>query len=234
MIPAILQGRDCTEKGIIQHTGTSRWGVALCRGLDSPAPKQDPNEDACGVVASASCSVAVVADAHFGRRSAEVAVDALLAAAKTQPPGPGTADVWLRMNLARIHRRVLPGSSACALLAVVVQGDRICWISIGDCRLYLLRSGQTVVLNPLEGRYLGGWGALIMESGESALHKGDRVILASDGLPECRYNIPTLSPHQVGLIASVGAPEGAAVALVEAALERGGEDNIAVVLLAHG
>ena len=52
-------------------------------------------------------------------------------------------------------------------------------------------------------------------------------------MPECRYNIPTLSDKQVGLIASSGDAGAVAVALTEAALERGGEDNIAVVVLTN-
>ena len=233
MIPAVLQGRDCTEKGIIRHKRAGSWGLALSRGLDSPATKQDPNEDACGVVTSAEYSVAVVADAHFGRHSAEVAVEALLAAAIRTPPGSDPSS-WLSEQLTAAHRRVLKGSSACALLAVVLQGTRLSWISIGDCRLYLLRSGQTRVLNPLDNHYLGDWGPLRTNTGEQALHEDDRIILSSDGLPECRYNIPTLSPRQVGLIASRGDAMEAAIALTEAALERGGEDNIAVVVRAHG
>lgn len=232
MISAVLQGRDCTEKGIVQHRRAGSWGLALSRGLDSPATKHDPNEDACGVVTSAGLSVAVVADAHFGRRSAEVAVEALLAAALRTPPeaAPGP---WLAHQLRSAHRRVLRGSSACALLAVVTQGPQLSWISIGDCRLYRLRSGQGAVLNTLNNRYLGDWGTLKPSSGETTLHEDDRIILASDGLPECRYNIPTLSPHQVGLIASRGDAEEVAISLTEAALERGGEDNIAVAVLAN-
>ena len=233
MIPAVLQGRDCTDKGIIRHKRAGPWGLALSRGLDSPATKQDPNEDACGVVTSTEYSVAVVADAHFGRRSAEVAVEAILAAALRTPPSSNPRG-WLAQQLAAAHQRVLKGSSACALLAVVVQGSQLSWISIGDCRLYLLRSGQTTVLNPLDGHYLGDWGTLKTSSGEQPLHIDDRIIIASDGLPECRYNVPTLSPHQVGLIASRGDAEEVAISLTEAALERGGEDNIAVVVLTNG
>ena len=232
MIPAVLQGRDCTDKGTIRHKRAGSWGLALSRGLDSPATKQDPNEDACGVVTSAELSVAVVADAHFGRRSAEVAVEALLAAAIRTPPGSDPCG-WLSDQLASAHRRVLKGSSACALLAVVIQGSELYWISIGDCRLYLLRSGDTKVLNPLDNHYLGDWGSLKPSTGKSTLDLDDVIIMSSDGLPECRYNIPTLSPRQVGLIASRGDAMEAAVALTEAALERGGEDNIAVVVRAR-
>ena len=57
--------------------------------------------------------------------------------------------------------------------------------------------------------------------------------MASDGLPECKYGVPTITPAQVGLIAGERPAEDAAIALVEAALDGGGEDNIAVVLLTH-
>ncbi|MFT5679137.1 MAG: serine/threonine protein phosphatase PrpC [Myxococcota bacterium] len=232
MKPAVLHGRDCIEYGTIQHAEHGGWGLALCRGLESPAPKQDPNEDSCGVVTVSGASVAVVADAHFGRSSAETAVDALLYAAMSSPPDNDPIG-WLKGRLSKINRRVLLGSSACALLAVVVQEDWLSWASIGDCRLYRLRSEQTVVLNPLEGRYLGDWRLLSVSTGEYSLQAGDRIILASDGLPECRYNIPTLSAHQVGQIATGGTAQQAAINLTTAALEHGGEDNIAVALLSH-
>jgi hypothetical protein len=233
LTPAVLQGRDCTEKGVIQHAEVGGWGLALCRGLDSPARKQDPNEDSCGVVAGPGVAVAVVADAHYGRRSAELSVDGLLSAAMTEPPGADPVG-WLRSHLVEVNRRALPGSSACALLVVIIQGEQLTWASIGDCRLYRLRDGRTGVLNPLTGSYLGDWEGIEYNHGDCTLHAGDRIILASDGLPECRYGTPTLSPRQVGEIAREGTPAQAAIALVAAALEHGGEDNIAVVLLAHG
>lgn len=233
MSAAVLHGRDCTAYGTVQHAELGSWAVSLCRGFESPAPKQDPNEDSCGVATTPSGTVAVVADAHFGRRSAEVAVDALLSAAQTVPPGRDPIG-WMRAHLSKLNRQLQPGSSACALLVVVAQEDRLCWASIGDCRLYRLRSAQTVVLNRLDERYLGDRGRLHVRTGEVALQEGDRIIIASDGVPECRYGIPTLTPQQIGQSTAQGTPAEAARALVAAALRGGGEDNIAVALLSHG
>ena len=232
MKPALLLGRDCTAKGIIETAEVGPWGLALSRGLDSPAPKHDPNEDACGVVSSATLSVAVVADAHFGRMSAEVAVQSMLSEAIQKPPTIPDTEGWLRRALGDAHRRAQPGSSACALLAVVLQGGQLFWISMGDCRLYRVRQGATEVLNPMTSRYLGDWGMLTPESGKTTLQPGDRIIMASDGLPECRYGIPTLTPMTLGLIAETGTAKEAALALTEAAISGGGEDNIAVVVFA--
>ena len=232
MKPAVLHGRDCTAYGIVQHAEYGGWAISLCRGFESPAPKQDPNEDSCGVITIPSGAVAVVADAHFGRRSAEVAVDALLSAAQAIPPDRDPVG-WMKVHLSKLNRQLQPGSSACALLMVVVQGDRLCWASIGDCRLYRIRSARTVVLNRLDGSYLGDRGRLRVNTGKTSLHKDDRIIMASDGVPECRYGIPTLTPQQIGQIAAQGTTAEATSALVAAALRGGGEDNIAVALLSH-
>ncbi|MDG1479814.1 MAG: protein phosphatase 2C domain-containing protein [Myxococcota bacterium] len=233
MSAAVLHGRDCTAYGIVQRAEHGGWAISLCRGFESPAPKQDPNEDSCGVTTTPSGTVAVVADAHFGRRSAEVAVDVLLSAAQTGPPGRDPIG-WMKARLSELNQQLQPGSSACALLMVVAQGDRLFWASIGDCRLYRLRSAQTVVLNRLNERYLGDRGWLRVTTGEGTLQKGDRVIMVSDGVPECRYGIPTLTPQQIGQITAQGSAAEAARALVAAALQGGGEDNIAVALLSHG
>ena len=235
MIPAVLQGRDCTDKGIIKQATAGSWGLALSRGLDSPAKKQDPNEDSCGVVVGTACSVAVVADAHFGQSAAELAVEHLLMLAKTDLlQGTPTVDraEWITAALKETNRWVwsAPGPSACALLVVWVHHRSLWWGSVGDCRLYLVRDNHSQVLNPLHGRYVGDRRWVSVTKGMHALCAGDRLVLASDGLPECRYGRETLGAADVSAaVKSLDARTGVR-ALVRRAFQGGGEDNVAVVM----
>lgn len=236
MIARVLRGGACTETGEIVTRSAPGWSLALSKGLESPARKVDPNEDACGVVAGGIGAVAVVADAHYGRMSAEVSVDHLLGVALQEPPPRAlSAPViweWLREHLsgANAQVRARQSTSACAILAVVVQGRSAWWASIGDCRLYRIRGTDSTVCNPLRGTYLGDRGLVEPEVGQLSLEAGDRLVLASDGLPECRYGQETLSPSDVAAAIAGCSGEAAARALVTAALDGGGEDNIAVIV----
>ena len=180
--------------------------------------------------------VSVVADAHFGRLSAEVVVDYLLSMAMQEPlprgGGAPEAWAWLAAGLETASRRIRAQdtASACAVLATIQQGNMLWWASVGDCRLYHVRQSDVVVCNPLHGVYLGDRGLVEPEQGVCTLSPGDRVVLASDGLPECIYGRETLSPAQIAARVRDASPEAGALALIQEALQGGGQDNIAVVV----
>ncbi len=209
-----LNGPEHTEPGRIDVQEHEGWGLAISKGLDSPAPKLHPNEDACGVSAGER-AVAVVADAHWGAASAVELVRAFGQHGLTREAVDAAAIALQRER------------SECAWLAVEVQGRQVRWWSQGDCRLY--RTGLGVV-NPLVPAYFGArFGIRGLRQGIFQLAEGERVVLASDGLPECIYGEPTLDAAAV--IAQVHGPaDEVARRLVELALAGGGEDNIAVVV----
>ena len=231
----ILRGSACETYGEITVRSAQQWAAALSRGLCSPAPKHDPNEDSCGWLAHGAHAVAVVADAHFGQSAADLAVEHLLMLAKTDLlQGTPTVDrvEWITAALKETNRRVwsAPGPSACALLVVWVHHRSLWWGSVGDCRLYLVRDNHSQVLNPLHGRYVGDRRWVSVTKGMHALCVGDRLVLASDGLPECRYGRETLGAADVGTaVQSLDAHTGVR-ALVQRAFQGGGEDNVAVVM----
>lgn len=209
-----LDGPEHTEAGRIDVAEAAGWGLAISKGLDSPAPKVDPNEDACGVLAGERV-VAVVADAHWGAASAVELVR-------------GFGQHGLTPEALDAAREALDGErSECAWLAVEVRDRRVRWWSQGDCRLY--RTGLGVV-NPLLPAYFGArFGVRGVRQGSFELAEGERLVLASDGLPECIYGEPTLDPAAV--LAEVhGDAVEVARRLTALALEHGGEDNIAVVV----
>ena len=209
-----LNGPDHTEPGRIDVAEHAGWGLAISKGLDSPAPKLDPNEDACGV-RDGERVVAVVADAHWG-------------AARAVELVRGFGEHGLTPEALDAAAAALQGErSECAWLAVEVVGRQVRWWSQGDCRLY--RTGLGGV-NPLVPAYFGArFGVRGIELGSLELAEGERLVLASDGLPECIYGEPTLDAAAV--IAEVhGSAPDVARRLVALALAHGGEDNVAVLV----
>jgi serine/threonine protein phosphatase PrpC len=130
------------------------------------------------------------------------------------------------------------------LVAAVVRGDEVWIANVGDSRAYLLRNGRLCQLS--EDHVLfpsgmpGGGGGVGRHVITRALGRkpavevdvfpprklvvGDRVLLCSDGLTT------PLTDGEMGQIATHPSPQKAAEALVKAANDRGGPDNVSVIL----
>ncbi|HEX2026316.1 MAG TPA: Stp1/IreP family PP2C-type Ser/Thr phosphatase [Actinomycetota bacterium] len=138
------------------------------------------------------------------------------------------------------------------LTAVLVQGDRLHWAHVGDSRMYRARDGQlerittdhTVVeqlveqgrLTPKEAeihpqrsilvRALGVEEDVEVDEGDVEVRSGDRLLLCSDGLTGMVDEddiLRILTDHQDA--------QAASDALVAAANEAGGQDNITALVL---
>lgn len=140
-------------------------------------------------------------------------------------------------------------------VAVRLDGRHFALAWVGDSRAYLLRHGQSIQqlthdhsyvqalldqglidseqadahpYRHLVTRALGSLETAEIEADQvdGELRPGDWLLLCTDGLTG------ELSDAEIGaLIEDADAPEAAAQALVAAALERGGHDNITVILL---
>lgn len=132
------------------------------------------------------------------------------------------------------------------LVAAVVRHDELWIANVGDSRAYLLRRGNLRQLS--EDHSLAKAAGGDMPSGDwigrhiitralglkpkvevdlfpaVKLHAGDRVLLCSDGLTS------PLSDAEIRDLALRYEPQKAALALVKAANEKGGPDNISVIL----
>ncbi len=133
------------------------------------------------------------------------------------------------------------------LVAAVVWNDELWIANVGDSRAYLLRAGK---LRQLSRDH--SWAAEVAGAGPAGegighhlvsralgikprvevdvyppvkLQTGDRILLCSDGLTT------TLSGEEIRDIATCYLPQTAAEALVKAANERGGMDNISAILI---
>jgi protein phosphatase len=167
----------------------------------------------------------------------------------------------LKTAIRHANRRVLEATRerseyegmATTVAAVLVDGDVANIAHVGDSRIYLWSDGSLQQLtsdhswvneqiqngvisadqarsHPLRNvvtRALGGRSELLVDVQARRVRAGEVLLLCSDGLTTM---LP--DPEIAGIIAGAGGDlEGAARALVDAANERGGEDNITVILL---
>jgi len=232
--PLALLGPDHDGLGEVsaREAPGGRFALAISRGRANRALAHG-NEDACGLAFLADGRLlAIVADAHFGDASSRVLVETLIELAGA--PG-GRLDLVFAFREASRRLAAAGSRSECAAVAALVDGRRVAWAAVGDCRAYHVPKEapeKARELTPVGDRYLGRYErSPEVATGEATLWAGDRLVLATDGLPECVYGVETLEAAEVGALAARGAPLPAARALVERALERGGEDNVAVAVL---
>lgn len=154
-----------------------------------------------------------------------------------------------------------PLSAGTTLVAVAVKNDCLQWVSVGDSKIYLLRSGRMVCLPEehnyqnllnkqlLAGQideatyareirrgaaltsYLGMGGLRLVDQNKLPLLDGDRILLCSDGLYKA------ISEEQIAktVLEYENDLEGALDSLQQqAALAAGrAQDNTSIVLLAY-
>ncbi|MEW6183698.1 MAG: Stp1/IreP family PP2C-type Ser/Thr phosphatase [Bacillota bacterium] len=143
------------------------------------------------------------------------------------------------------------GGMGTTLTACVIQAQSLYWVHIGDSRGYLIRNDEitqftrdhslvsTYVrqgkLTPEEAeshpyrnvlsRALGTEPATSMDSGSVNVFTGDRIVLCTDGLTN------HLAAEDILNLLRQGGLEEQAGALIDLALERGGKDNVTLILI---
>ena len=175
--------------------------------------------EAGGDVAS-SAAVDAVASA-FEFRAADTAA-ALASAMRT------ANDAVLRAA----EERAKP-NAASTMVAAAARGRHLAVANLGDSRAYLVRDGVARQVTADHAgttpnsitRFLGDPRGVAPDVFVEVLRRRDRLLLCSDGLT--RY----VTAEEIATLAQ-GDPGRAAKALVDLANERGGEDNVTVVLYA--
>lgn len=145
------------------------------------------------------------------------------------------------------------GTTLCGIVTSLEGGaDSLLVFNIGDSRIYRLRNGQLAQLTHdhsvvqelvdqgsisaseaeqhpernVVTRSLGSGEVLDIDWWLHEPHPGDRILICSDGL------VREVSPDRiVELLDGEAPPQATADALVEAALEAGGRDNVTVVIV---
>jgi serine/threonine protein phosphatase PrpC len=162
------------------------------------------------------------------------------------------ADIGIRASLCEAGR----GRPGCTAVAGFIRGNELYVSWVGDSPLYVVRDGKvlfrtrdhklvedlvesgdltpaeaktsslsSVLTRALGGRKLGGKTLAVAHApAPIALEPGDRILLCSDGL------VDLVSHEEVVGLATLGAPEVCVKAAVQVALDRGGHDNITVIV----
>lgn len=217
------------------------------------------NEDAC--LAQPETGLWAVADGMGGHAAGELASRAVIESLRGLPVPPhlgiGVTAVEARLGavngrlLEEAHRRevALMGSTVVVLIAC---GGHAVYLWVGDSRIYLFRDGELHQLSrdhslveeeldagapPREGsaartarnvitRALGGTPNLDLEAEILEVRAGDLYLLCSDGLPR------ELSDPEIAALLTGNPGVDTAHILLDRALERGGRDNVTVMLVA--
>jgi serine/threonine protein phosphatase PrpC len=235
---------------------------------DTRIGKRKINQDRLGHWRTGQSLVLAVADGlgghPHGEVAAQIAVEGLGTAfqreARPVLPDPasfllkGFADAQAAI-MAEAQRRRLPIAPRTVLVACVVQGGRAYWTHVGDCRLYLVRSGrieartrdhtavqqlvdagrmreEAAASHPERNRLLQCLGADTPPKAppvtQMALEKGDILLLSSDG-----FWSPLTQRQLMHALLTRALPDAIAE-LAEAAEGRAGAscDNVTVLAMA--
>jgi PPM family protein phosphatase len=201
---------------------------------------REDNQDRYLISRSSDTTLFAVADGVGGGEGGEVAsaaaVDALAggfeSAAADVPRALAAAmrsanDAVVRVTNERGH-----DMAASTLVAAAVRGRILAVANLGDSRAYLVRDRRARQITsdhsgPLANsitRFVGDPRGADPDVFVETLHGRDRVVLCSDGLTKL------VEPDEIAATAGGRPPESAARALVDLANERGGIDNVTVVV----
>ncbi len=215
---------------------------------------REKNEDA--ILTDPSGILWAVADGMGGYGNGDVASEIVIECLSTVPDNV-LAGPALQSRLEEANRRIrehslkaCTGNIGATVVAMMIQNSvaHLAWA--GDCRVYLMRSGQlrllthdhTVVqdlvdqgLIPASGREVHpeahvvtravGFGETIeIDTRAVPLVAGDRILMCSDGLTAC------IGDQEIADTLATGAgPEAICRQLTTSALESGAPDNLSVI-----
>ena len=228
-------------------------------GMTDPGKVRKNNEDSLLTGEGRDETLFVVADGIGGFEAGEVAssiaVDVLKDLSSSQPLEDAIREANRRILAASRGDEKLQGmgTTVVAVRFGAKGGEPVAEVShVGDSRAYLLRGGD---LNPITEdhslvaelvrsgdltraqasehpqknlitRALGAEGAVEVDTAVLPVEPDDRFILCSDGLTDM---VP--EPKIQEILTSSSDPEQASRALVRAALDAGGADNVTVVII---
>jgi len=203
---------------------------------------REGNEDRWLVRRYGSTVLLAVADGVGGSSGGEIAsgvtVETLAASFATarskENARTALASGVQRANEAVLRRGAELGhpQAASTLVAVAIRGREACIANIGDSRAYLIRHGapRQITTDHSGGptssitRFLGDARGVQPDIFVETLEAGDRLVLCSDGLTR------SISDAEIAARAAGTDPARAADELVALANERGGQDNVTVII----
>jgi serine/threonine protein phosphatase PrpC len=244
----------------LNQFAVSESAVSESHGVSHTGRVREHNED--GFLAEPASGIWVVADGMGGHHAGEVASASIIDHLSGLGPVASARELRFRFEdrLAAAHaeirtlakaRGVTIGSTVAALLAM--EGHFAC-LWAGDSRIYLVRNGSITQLtrDHTEAQELLDRGAItesearnwprrnvitqavgvadevLMECEIGQTLPGDSFVLATDGLTG------HVSDGEIAAAVMALAPRAACEVLLDAALSRGGTDNITVIVVRFG
>ena len=204
---------------------------------------REQNEDRCLTRAYAGTLLLAVADGVGGEPGGALASETAIRALERTfvPPGYNeSARSALSAAVQAANGAVVTagggrtdGAGATTLVAAAVRGREAAIANLGDSRAYVVRAGAARQITADHSgdrvhsitRFLGDPRGVQPDIFVETLERGDRLLLCSDGLTI------HVGDAEIARIAA-GTPDAAADALVALAKERGGDDNVTVVIYA--
>jgi PPM family protein phosphatase len=208
-----------SDRGRAREENQDRYLAKTVRGVTLLAVADGVGGEAGGEIASAAAVDALAGAFDFGARD-----------------GAGALAAAMRATNDAVVRATGEGGSpfaASTLVAAAVRGRQVAVANLGDSRAYVVRGrAARQVTSDHSGeqthsitRFVGDPRGVSPDVFIETLAARDRLVLCSDGLTR------HVAPEEIAAHAQQP-PEKAARALVDLANERGGQDNITVVVYA--
>jgi len=221
------------------------------------------NEDALGLDRDRGIFIVAdgMGGHQAGEVASQQAVDSLLGSLRARQPEEGAAEAMVRA-ITSANSEIAAAAQAdknlkgmgTTVVAAIVEGDRFTIAHVGDSRAYLVRDGgirqltedhsmvaelvKAGVITPEAAethpyrsaisRSLGQFKEVETDTSVHDFLPGDRVLLCTDGLTrfvKAEEILERIEAHED--------PQDASQALIDIANERGGRDNITVILIAN-
>jgi len=162
--PVWILGKDHAQPGDrhVQAVSAKLAGGISAGNKRCVRHKDEGNEDALGAVAFEEGTVLLLADSHFGRHSAEQALQGFGTTFENHQ-GPVAErlfktvldlDRQVRETKASLSPPVAP-TCATTLICVWLDGSEMVWCSIGDSSLWHIRRGKAKLENDKTQNFLG-------------------------------------------------------------------------------
>lgn len=207
------------------------------------------NEDRLGYLEKNSTLRICIADGHWGDDAADKIVRYWLDSAMQFPTTHAEAVSASRTIESLLfdafgHEKMNPDhdrTPEAAFIVIELDQHQLRIISYGDCRLLVARHGAPFYQLPTVATWLGAFSqlglrdrariddALVYNSLD--LNPGDTIVLFTDGIDECVYEVPTISPETVAHIASSQPPQQAFDTILKDVFAHGAEDNASLAII---
>ena len=207
------------------------------------------NEDRLGYLNTADGLRVCIADGHWGDGAADMivkywlsestqfpltsekAVKATQAIEKQLDTHFGTSDMDADVDK----------TPEAAFIAAELTGNTLQIVSYGDCRLLVARQGKIYYQLPTKATWLGAFSHRGMRDRQPikdalsftslSLLPGDVVMLFTDGIDECVYEVPTISFDTIAEYGSTNPPSEAFDKIMNKVFAVGAQDNASLAVI---